>query len=84
MSTKGATVPKKLMDRSSVGPEGPLLRGGGPVPGGTENEDPKRPVRPDAGGKDPNPIGVPVAVRECVMSAIHKEKCTSCYVYHAI
>jgi hypothetical protein len=65
-------VPRKLIERSSVGPDGPLLRGGGPVPGGTENEEPKSPVRPDAGGKDPNPMGVPVAAREIPMSATRK------------
>lgn len=71
MRTKGATVPRKLIERSSVGPDGPLLRGGGPVPGGTENEEPKSPVRPDAAGRDPNPMGVPVAVRESLISATH-------------
>jgi hypothetical protein len=61
VSPKGVPVPRNPMEISSVGPEGPLLRGGGATLEGTVKDVPRRLFRPDAGAVDPNPIEDPTA-----------------------
>lgn len=61
VSPKGVPAPRNPMEISSVGPEGPLLRGGGATLEGTAKDVPRRLFRPDAGAVDPNPIEDPTA-----------------------
>ena len=61
VSPKGVPVPRKPMEISSVGPDGPLLRGGGPTLEGTAKDVPRRLFRPEAGTEDPNPMEDPTA-----------------------
>ena len=54
-------VPRNPIEISSVGPDGPLLRGGGPTLVGTAKDVPKRLFRPVGGTVAPNPIEDPTA-----------------------
>ena len=54
-------VPRNPIEISSVGPDGPLLRGGGPTLVGTAKDVPKRLFRPAGGTEAPNPIEDPTA-----------------------
>ena len=61
VSPKGVPVPRNPMEISSVGPEGPLLRGGGATLEETAKDVPRRLLRLDAGVVEPNPIEDPTA-----------------------